>query len=129
MFSIGALWNFPVRLCAERNREGGSCRRAHGGPEWLRPLLFHHKLTLCQGFSTAIPRLVAIPRAQDVSDNVVTSHVMAGVIQPPVRSVKEWNPFIPSPPALPRQCPTQTRVLRAGDGIARLRIAFTQLGF
>lgn len=84
---------------------------------------------LCQGFSTAIPRLVAIPRAQDVSDDVVTSHVMAGVIQPPVWSVKEWNPFIPSPPALPRQCPTQTRVLRAGDGIARLRIAFTQLGF
>lgn len=75
-----------------RGKQGGGILQtcAHHGPEWLRPLVLHCLLTLCQGFSTAIPR------AQDVSDNVVTSHVRACVIQqPPARSIKEWHPFIP----------------------------------
>lgn len=109
-------------LCREKQGGGIMQTCAQHGPEWPTPLLLHHLLTLCQGFS------IAILGAQDVSDNVVTSHVMACVIQLPILSIKEWHPFIPlGPPAFPKQCPAQTRVLRAGDRIARLRIAFTQL--
>lgn len=99
-------------LCRERQGGGITQTCAHCGPEWLRLLLLHRWLTLCQGFSTAIPRVCSLPRAQDISDSVVTSHVMAGVSQLPIWSITEWHPFIASPPTLPKKCPAQTQVLR-----------------
>lgn len=116
-FSIGALWNFPVLLCAGRDgAEGSHANTCTHRAELPRPLLLRscHQLPTsgasCQGCS------VARQRPHAAFDNAVIVRVMGCVIrQPPIQSIKEWHRLIPAwvlQPS-PKGCLAQPRVLPA----------------